>query len=597
MRLPFLLCMYLLFLSGQSYGQDSISHKRVVFRPYDEVRIVYQARKNQEQIPDGYFKVYFQNKLQVAGHYVQGKRDGKWTRFFSNGKPRIEAEYTNGQKTGEWKSYYFNRNSKSNWHYAQNLRVNVWQSKSKNGDPQLKAAFDSVGTLQQVILYNSKGAAVANYEWLYNGQNQEERRSLYYDNYRIFSYQRWLNGVLDGPAITYHKNGIVWESFLYKNGKLWQVDEMNSRSRQALFSGSFFAGEGELRRYYPNGLKYSYSQWKNGEKNGLYQLFDNGIEAVNGSYRNNQPIGKWTIHDGYHNPHFSIEFKPALRKVFVKELLSSNKREAELGHYNTEWQKVGEWQKVNIYNEPTEIAHYTNGLLDGHFVQFDFGGVKRVEGVYNYGEKNYEWKYRNSASTVIYRENFDKKVELKTWRERIEKGYRWVKPPVKKKIHPLYFEFDVGAAAPRIPPPPPGRVLTPLLYAVPNWAGTELLPQPEFNLTFEERFIRFERNEDFEFIPQFLPPRFESGMSDFDTLLKNLLQNSKKSRKIDINGKLWVLLKVDELGIITSCETVKTLGKGADDIVELLIKQMPPLLPAEYQGIPVGVYMLAEVLY
>lgn len=46
---------------------------------------------------------YYDNgQIQQQGHYKDGKLEGSWVAFDTNGNKKSIGEYTNGQKTGKW---------------------------------------------------------------------------------------------------------------------------------------------------------------------------------------------------------------------------------------------------------------------------------------------------------------------------------------------------------------------------------------------------------------------------------------------------------------------------------------------------------------
>jgi antitoxin component YwqK of YwqJK toxin-antitoxin module len=588
-----------LLFALQSFAQDSASftHKRVVVKPYEGLKIIYEGLKSQPEIPDGYYKVFYQNQLFLEGSYKKGIRHGSWTRYAPHRKPLIKGSYINGKEHGDWEAYNSKGEKKALWWYYLGQKVDEWQTKSNDNQLLFEASFQQEGSPKNVILHYPDGKIAANYEFEYQDGNTVEIQSLYYENYRIHQYQRLVNGKRNGPFKKYHQNGLIWESFIYENNKLLSAEKMQSRSAQELNVGDFSMGNGQLRRYYQNGLIYSHTHWKEGVQNGSMIIFDNGIEAVSGSYRNGIPTGKWDIDDGYHNPQQSLEFNAEDSLLYSRKLLSSNKTEAVIGAYDFQWRKTGEWKTLNIYKEPMEIVHYEKGLKLGNYMKYDFGGVIRAEGTYNLDEPIGEWQYRNSLGTVVYREQHHKNVRLTRWENLIDSGFVWVLPPEEPAINTLYLEFDVGLAKPDPLPEKKERILEPIYFAIPRLAGTKLLHQPHFLKSFEDLFIPFKQEDQFEFQPSFLPPRFSFGAEAFDQLLDHLLKYTKTSLDLNVHGRLWVLLEIDEFGMVKSCETVKTLGYGLDQSAELGLMQLPPFLPAEYQGLPVKCYVLASVKY
>ena len=599
MRFLLTTAVYLCLFGFYAKGQDTASsaHKRMVIKPYEGMKIIYQGLRKQPEIPDGYYKVFYLNQLVLEGSFNKGSRHGSWTRYGPHRKPLVKGSYVNGIRHGSWLAYYPNGDLKASWWYYLDQKVDEWETRTLDNKLLFESSFQEKGLPKNIILHYEDGKIGVNQEFTYPAKDTIEEQSLYYENYRIYQYKRLVNGKRDGPFKKYHKNSLIWEALRYKKDRLIEVEKMQSRSAQLLNPGDFNQGFGTLRRYYKNGLIYSHSQWEDGMKSGSYTLFDNGIEALTGSYQNNKPTGKWNIDDAYHNPQQELEFKAGEKLLLSRRLTSSNKTEAEIGAYNFNWQKIGRWERVNIYNEPMEVVNFHEGYRNGAYKAYDFGRIIRSEGQYRLGEQVGEWTYRNSMGRTFYREIHEKEVKLYPWKGEIDQGFAWVLPPSGPSMNRLYQEFNVGAAQPKKLPKKKERILEPILYALPKWVGTEFLTQPSFNKSFEEVFIHFKQEEEFNFTPKFIPPRFEGGLEAFDALLNELLKYSRVSLEKGVQGRVWVLLEVDEFGSINSCKVIKTLGYGLDESVKIGLERLPPLLPAEFQGLPIKSFVLASVKY
>lgn len=68
---------------------------------------------------------YYDNgTIQQVGYFKEGKLDGKWISYDTNGKISAIAEYTNGVKTGKW-SYFTNSVCTSEVDFSNNAIVSV----------------------------------------------------------------------------------------------------------------------------------------------------------------------------------------------------------------------------------------------------------------------------------------------------------------------------------------------------------------------------------------------------------------------------------------------------------------------------------------
>jgi antitoxin component YwqK of YwqJK toxin-antitoxin module len=89
---------------------------------------------------DGDFKKYTTNGTLVAeGQYTDGRRTGSWTTYFPvNGEKRTEGSYDNGQKSGAWKYYSSKGQMKASGEYKFGSRDGTWVFYNNEGQPEEK---------------------------------------------------------------------------------------------------------------------------------------------------------------------------------------------------------------------------------------------------------------------------------------------------------------------------------------------------------------------------------------------------------------------------------------------------------------------------
>ena len=62
---------------------------------------------------------YYDNgQIQQEGFFKEGKLDGKWIAYDTNGNKKSIGEYSNGQKTGKW--FFWNEANLSEVDYSNN---------------------------------------------------------------------------------------------------------------------------------------------------------------------------------------------------------------------------------------------------------------------------------------------------------------------------------------------------------------------------------------------------------------------------------------------------------------------------------------------
>ena len=68
---------------------------------------------------------YENGQIQQQGHFKDGKLEGSWVAYDTNGNKKSIGEYTNGEKTGKW--FFLNEAKSSQVDYSKNqIYQMVW---------------------------------------------------------------------------------------------------------------------------------------------------------------------------------------------------------------------------------------------------------------------------------------------------------------------------------------------------------------------------------------------------------------------------------------------------------------------------------------
>ncbi len=86
---------------------------------HDTVEVYYENSKitrekyrmltghNADSIKDGFYLAYYPNgEYQKAGHYIRGKKQGKWNQWFEDGIKKEEAVFFDNLYHGTYKAFY-----------------------------------------------------------------------------------------------------------------------------------------------------------------------------------------------------------------------------------------------------------------------------------------------------------------------------------------------------------------------------------------------------------------------------------------------------------------------------------------------------------
>ncbi len=397
--------LFLIILAVKLYG------KRVIERPTPELKRIYHVKNEAPEIKHGAFEEYFELKLLVKGNYQQNQKDGKWERYYYSGKIQIEANYKNGKKDGKWVYYFPNGSIKAIIYFNNGLKVGTWESFSVDGKKQAILNYKSDTLFGEQVLYHPNGEIAEYKEIVIEEGKKIIKVSKYYDNGKLFERYALHNNQIQGTFKKYHPSGIIWEDFEYSNNSLLEVKEMKTPTGKPFFKGNFREGGGELRRYHGNGKLYAIEQFKNNQKFGKAQYFDDDVLRIEGFYYNNKPMGTWKYYSiygklieernffGSKDYHYLTEYGVSGKERFEGEVLFGT--------------KSGTWKAYNFYGDLLYTTDFKFGYEHGSFERYD-GSLLLENGGFFYGEKVGRWKTYNKSQKVVFEEVFNKSVSFDT---------------------------------------------------------------------------------------------------------------------------------------------------------------------------------------
>ena len=187
-------------------------------------------------------KYYYPNgKISSEGLMLNGKPVGYWKAYYENGLLKSEGNRVNLELDGSWKFYNENGNISKDIHY----------SLGKKEGPTL--IYDDSARLVKIEEYKNDAL---------NGITTE----LYPDD----SLVRWeipfVNGIRDGIAIEYAKDGRIITMVDYNFGFIKKKEEINRRNS--------LGKQGTWREFWADGSLHIESRFKNNVLHGYYKEYD-----------------------------------------------------------------------------------------------------------------------------------------------------------------------------------------------------------------------------------------------------------------------------------------------------------------------------------
>ena len=85
-------------------------------------------------VKNGSFVTFSKNGQYIEkGKYKNNLEDGLWLRFFENGKINYKGKFINGKKTGVWVRYYYNGQLEYKGSFNNGKKDGIWEFYSSNG--------------------------------------------------------------------------------------------------------------------------------------------------------------------------------------------------------------------------------------------------------------------------------------------------------------------------------------------------------------------------------------------------------------------------------------------------------------------------------
>lgn len=370
---------------------------------------------------------YENRTISSEGYLRDGKPDGYWKTFHSNGKLKSEGNRRNFQLDSTWNFYNEEGLIQKSIHYLQD-RKNGWER-----------VFDKEGNLLEE--YTNKDnikSGLAN--WYYS--TGELRKTAIYENNKE-----------EGKATEYERDGRIITLWTYKNGFIYTEEKINRFDNQGKRTGvwrdlyedgklrlegnwaigmkngvfKFYTKKGELEKleryendvliideastaildirkeYHANGSIKEIGTYREGKKQGNFRVFDeNGKEIGGQLFDNNvmvgegmidslgRRIGDWKLFYTDGKIRAQGKYVAGLREGNWTYFFTNGKQE-QTGQYKMDW-PTGMWKWYYNNGALHREEMYRNGKEDGTSTEYDTLGVVINEGEFSGGARNGKWK-------------------------------------------------------------------------------------------------------------------------------------------------------------------------------------------------------------
>jgi antitoxin component YwqK of YwqJK toxin-antitoxin module len=375
---------------------------------------------------------YDQNKQKIAeGYTLNGKPEGYWINYNSEGKKISEGNRKNHLLDGIWKFYdnmgeisemiTYNEGKKNGYYMLKNVikkykiesfyENNVLEGEErkyileKNKDILVKKMFYKQGKLEGICFeYDSKRPRITNVLYYEQGKlirieninqyNEQGMMAGIWQEYKDRTLEKeceYKQGVLDGFCKEYDLNGKLFRFNTYVNGKFIQderkiiLSEKEEKRKEKFEKEEIVIKDGVKKVIQFDEITHKVNKielYYVGENN----LFGEGKLDKLGNY-----TGNWKFY--YPNKQIKSigNYKNGLKIGEWSYFYLSGSLE-EKGNYNKIGELDGNWENYYENGKLAKQEEYENGKLTGKAIEYNKNEKILAKGNYIDGEKHGNWE-------------------------------------------------------------------------------------------------------------------------------------------------------------------------------------------------------------
>lgn len=336
--------------------------------------------KNDQE--DGETVFYHTNgTLSEKSVFRNGKREDVAETFNESGNRDRRIGFRDGVYSGAYLSYFNNSKVKESTQYSDSEMNGPFESFFANGKPEVVAQFkaDKPEGTYTAYYENGKQSRLLQYK---NGEQCGRQQEWYADGTLHRDYVTDDEGQLTGFYKVYHANGVLSDSIPYTAGKENGLAYSFDVDGKLYYTVEYKDGVMQTQTQYDKAGKVSGTEDRSGKReNTLY--YPNGVKLGSGIFSDGEKEGLWTMYDRSDIMEMKINFK-------------EGKRDGEFCDY---------FGNGTVF----ERSFYNNGELDGPSIAYFSDGKLFREGYYKDGKPVGSWKtyYSNGklAKEMYYGED------------------------------------------------------------------------------------------------------------------------------------------------------------------------------------------------
>ena len=355
----------------------------------------------QEVDPNGYNIFYYDDgAIASEGKFKDGKPNGIWKAYYPNEVLKSIGLKRNGLSDSTW--LFFDKKGRETWKYE-------FADDKKNGCAQ---EFDTLGNVVKEMYY-------------VNNVLQGEVRE-FYPSGELKRLVNFEDGKEAGMAYEYDKEGTIITEEVYDDGFLKEREQYNRYDENGKKTGTW-------REFYPDGTLKRVTNFKDGEKKGLYKEYNkkgklieisrmvNDTTSVNSDdivlielYKEYYPDGKVRLVGGISNGLKSGIYREYSEGgelingyLYKKDTLLAEGMILFDGNYQ------GDWKEYYKTGELRATGTYEDGVKTGKWTYYYKSGKKEQEGNFKNNQLSgqWTWYYENGRTKRTEYYNYNGNLE------------------------------------------------------------------------------------------------------------------------------------------------------------------------------------------
>jgi antitoxin component YwqK of YwqJK toxin-antitoxin module len=363
--------------NGQKECSGNIKDQRYngIWTFWDKDGVKYEGKMIREGDEDGtFFERYgVSERLRIATHenYINGKREGLFTEWWSNGQKEIQTNYENDEKEGlltEWRS---NGKKKKEGNYINGKREGLFTEWWSNGHKEIQTNYENdekeglltewykSGKKKRETNYKDGKSDGLSTEWNWYKYGQKSGERTYKDGNEDGLHTRWYENGQKSHVSDYNDYNNPLETEYYENGDpKWKGTLKYLPDIYGFYSHVYY--DGKCTYWDQDGVKYvGGGKRKFKEQNGTFFDYD-GEVFKHSTIKNKKRDGVWTTW-----------------------WYKGGKKKSKMIYDNDELIFYQKWYENGQKRSET---NYKDGELDGLRTKWYDNGQKKFEGTFKDGE-------------------------------------------------------------------------------------------------------------------------------------------------------------------------------------------------------------------